>query len=396
MIPSPAESKRFVRDFDEKLRAWSAADPDRLFDDIGNLVTDKRTLRVAYDRVARAKGAKTAGADGLSCAHVERQVGVDWFIKRLHDDLKAERYKPARCLEVIVTRKDGTSRTLGVPTVRDRTVQRALALVLGPILEPRLHAGSSAYIAGRGPRYALKRIERIAKDPRTGAFVGFDVHRYFDSIGHARLVRQLRRHVSNPRALSLVELVITSGMTGVPGSATVGLIQGGPLSPLLANAYRDSLDGFLATHPHVVGHVAYGDDVRAGVEGDAGVAAAVLADAAAFADEDLGLTFAPDKTRIVERGEPLDFLGGVLAWDQTETKWLPGAKALGSLEHNLRAARSAELGNDDNDNEEKKTQKTKPIDRVLDGFIKYYAQVTDRPKVEALAREALDNTRRED
>lgn len=395
MIPSPAESKRFVNDFQTKLRQRSAADPDRVFDDIGNLVTDPRTLRVAYRQVARARGAKTPGVDGLTCARIESEIGVDWFVKRVHDDLKAHRYTPSVCLE-IVAHKNGKKRTLAVPTVRDRTVQRVLVLALVPILEPRLHIGSSAYIRGRGTRHALKELEGIAKDPRTASFVGFDAHGYYDNILLARLMRELRCHIRDRRVLSLIETIISSGKTGVPGSTTVGLPQGGPLSNLLANLYRHPLDICIAADPRVVGHVAYGDDVRVGVDGDAAVATAVLDDVARFAHDDLGLIFSPDKTGIVERGEPFDFLSHRLTWNDGEAEWLPSPDALARLENNLRAARESQVEHDNNNNnnkEETKLQTTKPIDRILSGFSNYYAQVVGRQKVEVLAREALDNHR---
>lgn len=395
MIPSPAESKRFVNANDEKFRARSTADRDRVFGDIWNLIKDPRTLRTAYLGVTRAKGARTPGVDGITCADVERRVGTDWFIKRIHDDLTAHRYAPAACLEIVIDRRDGRGRILGVPTLNDRTVQRACVLVLRPILDPRLHQGSAAYMPGRGQRYALKQLQGIAKDPRTGAFCCFDVRGYFDNIDHVRLMRELRRHISDHRALSLVETIITSGKNGVPGSASVGLIQGGPLSNLLANVYRGPLDAFIAAHPRVVDFVAYGDDIRVGVEGDAGVAAAVLDDAARFATNELGLTFSSDKTRIVSRGESLEFLGGALAWGETGTGWLPSARALARLTDNLRAARSSQLINDDN-KEDDKTQKTKHPDGILSGFTNYFAQVADRQKVEALAREALDTPCRDD
>lgn len=387
MIPSPAESKQFVKDFQAKLRERSAADPDRVFDDIGNFVTDVRTIRAAYLQVARASGADTPGVDRLTCCNVERHVGVDWLVKRIHDDLKAHRYKPAACLEVVVQRENGRSRTFAVPTIRDRTVQRVLVLVLGPIVEPRFYVGSAAYLHGRGTRYALKELEGIAKDPRTLSVGGFDVRGYYDNISHALLMPELRHHVGDRRVLSLVEVILGSGKAGVAGSTSVGLSQGGPLSNLLANLYRHPLDVFIASDPRVVAHVAYGDDVRVGVAGDTAVARAVLNDVARFAHDDLGLSLSAEKACVVGRGEPFDFLGHVLTWNEDQPEWLPSAKALARYKSNLRAVSAH---SDNNNKEDNKTQHATPTDLVLRGFNNYFAQVCNRRKVEALSKEVLD------
>ncbi|MFI6360206.1 hypothetical protein ACIBJF_48520 [Streptomyces sp. NPDC050743] len=59
-----------------KLHRWAAADHGRRFDDLFNLVCDPATLLVAFERVARNKGARTPGVDGLTVVNVERELGL--------------------------------------------------------------------------------------------------------------------------------------------------------------------------------------------------------------------------------------------------------------------------------------------------------------------------------
>jgi RNA-directed DNA polymerase len=78
-------SVRRVSEMQAKLHRWAVADPGRRFDDLFNFVHDPATLMMAFERVARNLGARTAGVDGLTVADVEEVVGVPRFL----DDLRA-------------------------------------------------------------------------------------------------------------------------------------------------------------------------------------------------------------------------------------------------------------------------------------------------------------------
>ncbi len=71
----PQGSWERVAGMQAKLHRWAAADPGRRFDDLFNFVCDPATLIVAFDRVAGNRGARTAGADGVTVADVEQLTG---------------------------------------------------------------------------------------------------------------------------------------------------------------------------------------------------------------------------------------------------------------------------------------------------------------------------------
>src|SRR6516165_9073695 len=71
-----AEAERRVLHFQRKLHEWASQDAERRFHDVWNLVCDPATLLVAWSRVSRNRGSRTAGVDGLTRWHVERQLGV--------------------------------------------------------------------------------------------------------------------------------------------------------------------------------------------------------------------------------------------------------------------------------------------------------------------------------
>jgi RNA-directed DNA polymerase len=129
---SLAEAEARVLAMQMKLHRWATTEPGRRFDDVFNLVHDPAFLLVAWVRVRGNKGARTAGADGVTARSI---VDAGAFLTGLRDDLKARRFSPTRVRERMIPKADGKQRRLGIPTVADRVVQASLKLVLEPIFE---------------------------------------------------------------------------------------------------------------------------------------------------------------------------------------------------------------------------------------------------------------------
>src|SRR5882672_10430152 len=84
----------WVSQIQAKLHCWAVADPGRRFDDLFNLVHDPGTLAVAWARVARNRGARSAGTDGLTVARIVSEVGVPEFLHDLRQQLWTGTYRP--------------------------------------------------------------------------------------------------------------------------------------------------------------------------------------------------------------------------------------------------------------------------------------------------------------
>jgi RNA-directed DNA polymerase len=120
-----------VQKIQAKLHRWAGEDVARRFDDLFNLVVDPAVLTMAWLRGRGNKGARTAGADGMTAHYVEDVCGVGPFLA----DLKAGTFTPLPVRERMIPKSSGKLRRLGIPTVRDRVVQAALKVVLEPIFE---------------------------------------------------------------------------------------------------------------------------------------------------------------------------------------------------------------------------------------------------------------------
>jgi RNA-directed DNA polymerase len=105
--PDLDEAEHRVLAMQTKLHQWATSEPDRCFDDLFNLVYDPAFLVVAWSRVRRNKGGRTAGVDGIAPRSI---VFAGEFLDRLRGDLKAQRFTPTRVREKVIPKASGTIR----------------------------------------------------------------------------------------------------------------------------------------------------------------------------------------------------------------------------------------------------------------------------------------------
>ena len=136
--PGPVEAESRVLAMQTKLHQWAMADSGRRFDDLYNLVYDPAFLVVAWSRVRRNKGARTAGVDGIAPRSIGS--GTKALLVGLRESLKARRFAPQPVREKTIPKAGNKFRSLGIPTAADRVVQASLKLVLEPIFEAGIKA----------------------------------------------------------------------------------------------------------------------------------------------------------------------------------------------------------------------------------------------------------------
>jgi RNA-directed DNA polymerase len=137
-----------------------------------------------------------------------------------------------------IPKAGGGVRGLGIPMVRDRVAQQAAKVVLEPIFEADFRPSSYGY---RPQRSATEALERVRRGFIRGYawVVEFDIRSYFDSIDHERMLRLVEQRLSGRRVVKLVRQWLRAGvLEGRQTRETVtGTLQGGVISPLLANIY---------------------------------------------------------------------------------------------------------------------------------------------------------------
>ena len=202
-------------------------------------ILDRDNLNRAYKRVKANKGAP--GVDGMTV-----EEALPWLKehgRELTDSIRSGKYKPDPVRRKEISKPDGGVRKLGIPSVKDRVIQQAIAQMLTPVYEPLFTEGSFGYRPGRSAQDAIYRIRGYADEGYEWAVL-LDLSKYFDTLNHEKLLNLLRREVKDERVIQLIKRFLKSGVmeNGVVIETKEGSPQGGPLSPLLANIYLNEFD----------------------------------------------------------------------------------------------------------------------------------------------------------
>src|SRR4051812_38798725 len=124
MYVAPELDRAWLQNEQRKLYARSNEQPGYVFRKLWGLLTDPRNLRMAVERVARNRGHRTAGVDGLTAGRVLVH-GVEPFIAQIRHELRSGSFQPSPVRRVLIPKagQPGKHRPLGIPTVKDRVVQ---------------------------------------------------------------------------------------------------------------------------------------------------------------------------------------------------------------------------------------------------------------------------------
>jgi RNA-directed DNA polymerase len=299
-------------------RKAKAAPGYRFYSLYGELLR-REVIETAMSAVAGHAGA--AGVDGQEgSAYTRSDEAWNQWRDSLLEELRTKTYRVSPVRRVRIPKGDGKTRPLGIPTVKDRVVQTAVALLLMPIWEADSHPQSYAYRPKRNAHQAMDAIKTALLSGRTEV-IDADLSGYFDSIPHRELLRLVARRVSDGRILALIKAWLRApiverdpdtGRPHITGNRR-GTPQGGVISPLLANLYLNRLDRQVndecEKRPVLV---RYADDFVILTRPGQGME--LLARLKRWLERN-GLTLNERKTRLLDvRAEGFKFLGYGVSW----------------------------------------------------------------------------------
>jgi RNA-directed DNA polymerase len=267
---------------------------------------DLAWLQEAYRRT-RKDGA--VGVDGQTAAQYEEHLEDN--LRSLLERVKSGTYQAPPVKRAYIPKgTGGDTRPIGIPTLEDKILQRAVVMLLEPIYEQCFHDGSYGFRPRRSAHQALDSLWQQTMQSGGGWVLEVDIRKFFDTLDHAHLRELLRQRVRDGVVLRLIGKWLNAGVMedGAISYPDSGSPQGGVISPLLANVYLHYvLDEWFArdVQPRLRGRaflVRYADDFVIGFthEDDTRRVREVLPKR--FGK--YGLTLHPDKTRLVSFRRP--------------------------------------------------------------------------------------------
>ena len=257
-------------------------------------VFSREVGRIAFEKVRSNHGAP--GCDGVTIDELEPIFDAQW--DGIVRSIRAGSYCPQPLRRVEIPKADGGVRKLGIPSVMDRVVQQALAQALTPLFEPHFSPHSFAYRPGRSTVDAVRSIQDRLQSNDSLSTLHLDICAFFDSVDHALVRMCLARRPITGDVLELIDRSIRSSVleNGLVRTPTVGIPQGSPLSPLLANIVLDSFDQWLARQG--LAFARYADDVLIVVQSLA-AGQRIIEEASHFLHSSLRLNLNREKTKLV-------------------------------------------------------------------------------------------------
>jgi len=145
-----------------KLATWAVEDPTRRFNRLLRLIANRNWLAEAARIVLASRGAATPGIDGIDKRKLKGDL--DNRMIQLQQDLLQGTYCPQPVKRVYIQKANGKLRPLGIPTLTDRIIQRAMLMVMEPIWESDFHRCSYGFRPERSVHHAVRTVKLQLQD----------------------------------------------------------------------------------------------------------------------------------------------------------------------------------------------------------------------------------------
>jgi len=271
------------------------------FRDLYRLLNEENLL----DSLKYLNNKAASGVDKVSMKEFEANLLTN--IQGLVKSLKEKRYRAKLVRRVNIPKGNGKHRSLGIPTMGDKLIQKAVARILNAIYEQDFLICSYGYRPTIGAKDAVREITTTLIKGRYGYILDADLQGFFDHINHQWLLKMLEERIDDKPFINLIAKWLKAGVLSTEGKIlhpVTGTPQGGIVSPLLANIYLHyALDLWFEkkVKPNCKGEAylcRYADDFICAFR--------FKDDAEEFYKalikrlEKFGLSLAPDKTRIIK------------------------------------------------------------------------------------------------
>ena len=218
----------------ERVREAARRDRQQRFTALLHHVYNVDRLLAAYRAI---KGDAAPGVDGETWQHYGENLEAN--LRELSERLKRGAYRAKPVRRAYIAKADGRQRPLGVPALEDKIVQRAVVEVLNAIYETDFLGFSYGFRPARSAHQALDALTVGIMMKKVGWVLDADIRSFFDTLEQGWLVKFVEHRVADRRIVRLIQKWLAAGVLeeGKRTQSEVGTVQGGSISPLLANLY---------------------------------------------------------------------------------------------------------------------------------------------------------------
>ena len=229
---TPGRTKRESRGL-HGVREAARKDSTLKFTALLHHVNEERLTDAFFD----LKKTAAVGVDEVTWRQYEQNVEAN--IVDLHDRIHRGAYRAKPSLRAWMLKPDGRKRPLGIASLEDKIVQKAVLWVLQSIYEQDFIGFSYGFRPGRRPHDALDALSVAISSKRVNWILDADIEGFFDTIDHDWLIEFLEHRIGDRRILRLIRKWLRAGVNeeGHWKKTTVGAPQGSVISPILSNVY---------------------------------------------------------------------------------------------------------------------------------------------------------------
>jgi group II intron reverse transcriptase/maturase len=219
----------------ERIRQVACRDKRQRFTSLWHHVYDVVRLDEAYHALRRDAA---AGVDGQTWQDYGKDLEAN--LKDLSVRLARGAYRAKPVKRAYVPKADGQKRPIGIPALEDKIVQRATVSVLNAVWETDFLGFSYGFRPGRSAHVALDALAVGIQTRKVNWVLDADIRAFFDTLDHGWLIKFVEHRIADPRVVRHIQKWLNAGVMREDGQRErqeAGAVQGGSISPLLANVY---------------------------------------------------------------------------------------------------------------------------------------------------------------
>jgi len=251
-----------------KVKRKAISSPDCVFNSLAHLLTEE-LLEESFNQLNKYAA---TGIDEISYNEYAQYLEAN--VKQLYHKLKLCQYEPQPLKRVWIDKGNGKQRPIGLSTIEDKIVQRAVVTILNVIYEQDFYDFSYGFREKRNAHQALHYFREQSMRHKIRWFINADIKGCFDNFDHDIMLNILNKRVNDGRLNQLIKSWMNVGI--IDGKDLTineeGTPQGGIISPLLANVYlHEVVDKWIIEEikPRLRGEifiVRYADDFIIGLQ----------------------------------------------------------------------------------------------------------------------------------